>query len=1111
MARTSFAAVVHHIHTLAGAAATRRLTDSHLLRRFTDDQDEAAFAEIMRRHGPLVLSVCRRVLGHEQDAEDAFQAAFLVLARKAGSIRKGESVGSFLYGVAYRIAMKERGKLARRRQREQPVERQAPTGPLYEAAFRELQMLLDEGLNRLPEKYRTPFVLCCLEGKSKSEAARELGWKEGTVSSRLAHARKELQQFLARKGVTLAAALTAAGIAENAASACVPPLLAASALRAATLFASGSSVVMETAKAVQLAESVLRNMAALPWRTATVLLMAVSLAVGGSGMAYHAESAEQAPASKRPKATPSIAQKPAREEEKPQTDRYGDPLPEGALARLGTIRFRQGYFTHQVAFSPDGKIVACAGAGRGLCLWDAATGKKVRQITPMTHALSLAFAPDGKTLACAFDGSKGGTSLYEVANGRKILELAGPGSHRLLAYAPDGKTIAATAAQGSTIHFFDAATGAKRKTELACGQDSVYRLAWSPDSKRLAWVGEKGLIHLGDAVKGEEIAVWKGHDKHAHGVAFSPDGKILATGGMDETIRLWDVATHKELRVLGGKHQYVCVVIFSHDGRMLASGHGDGTIALWDVEKGQEISRWQAHCFTVSSLDFSFDDKMLVSGAVWECGPRMWDVATGTEERPFEAHSAPVERMLFSPDGKRMRSLGREKKVLDWDLTNGRDTVRFQWPWDSGSGVWDHLILSPRGDIVASWGHDDDVIRLWDTATGKVRRTLGKYPRRDKGSRFLAELEFSLDGRLLAFSTKDGMVSVWDVDAGVERQRLKDVAGQVLCLTFSHDGQKIAAGTARGSPSIALWDVKTGKSLAAFSSTEQVDRLVFSPAGKMLATASWTGTAPRLWDATTGRLIRPLETTPGLYDIAFSRDGRWLAGAGADEDQKVHVWEVNTGLEVRTFRGHIGPVMSIAFAPDGRTIASGGGDSSILRWDFTGRMKDGRLPTVHWAPRGLEKRWIDLAGMGPQAVQALWDHVASPEQAVSLLRQRIKPTEPADAQRVERLIRNLDSDDFQTRTKATEELETIVDGAEPALRKKLAEKPSLEMRQRIQQILSKLEPSASAERLRALRGIQVLEYVGTAGAKEHLRVLAKGVSDARLTREAKATLERLAK
>jgi RNA polymerase sigma factor (sigma-70 family) len=426
MASAQLGTALRHIRQLAAAPAAKGVTDLQLLRRFIGERDDDAFRELLRRHGPLVLSVCRRVLGHEQDAEDAFQAAFLVLARKAASIRKGESVGSFLYGVAYRIAMKERARLFQRRNRERQAQPTVPNGPVYEVAWRELQGLLDEGLNRLPEKYRAPFVLCCLEGKSKCEAARELGWKEGTVSSRLAQARKQLQELLSRKGVTLPAALVAVGIAANAASACVPPVLMASSVRVAALFASGSSAgVIETAKAVQLAETALRSMAALPWKTAATLLMLVCLAAGGTGLAHHAETATQAPANEAPKATPSAARKPARQEEKVRTDRYGDPLPAGALARLGTTRFRQGYLVRQVAFSPDGKVVACGGAGRGLCLWDTATGKELRQIDRMTHAESVAFSPDGKVLACAFYPRplQKPVALYEVATGRKIIDL----------------------------------------------------------------------------------------------------------------------------------------------------------------------------------------------------------------------------------------------------------------------------------------------------------------------------------------------------------------------------------------------------------------------------------------------------------------------------------------------------------------------------------------------------------------------------------------------------------------------------------------------------------------------------------------------------------------
>jgi RNA polymerase sigma factor (sigma-70 family) len=1112
MARTTDISFLPQIHKLVAAAATRRMTDMELLRRFSTKQDEDAFAELMRRHGPLVLSVCRRVLRHDQDAEDAFQAAFLVLARKAGAIRKGESVGSFLNGVAYRIAMKERGKRGRRQQREHHREQPMPTRPEYEAAFRELQILLDEGLNRLPEKYRTPFVLCCLEGKSKSEAARELNWKEGTVSSRLAQARSKLQQFLSRKGVALTAALTAAGIAEDAASACVPPLLAASAVRTAMRFASGSSAVMETGKAVQLAETALRNMAALPWKTTTVSLMMVSLVLGGTGLAHRAESAKQVPASEAPISPERTAGKRAQEAEKVRADRYGDPLPEGALARLGTVRFRQGFITRQVAFSPNGKIVACAGVGRGVCLWDEATGKELRQIGSATRADAIAFSPDGKYVACSFWGprGKGGTALYESATGRKLIDLPDDvGVYPIgLAFAPDGKTIAAgTSGPRNGIQFFDAATGAKRKMKVSPGNEDINQMAWSPDSKRIAWVGPDGPVHLWDAIEGEEIGQWKGHDGSATGVAFSPDGKTLATAGLDEKVCLWDIATRKKKLTIDCKQQRIGCLHFSRDGKLLALGHSDGTIALWDAAKSEEIRRWQAHSFTVWSLDFSPNGKTLVSGANFECGPRLWDVATGTEVRPFAAHTSSIDRVVFSPDGKRIWSLGRERKIFDWDVTDERQTPRLKFDAPRTSSAFK---LSPRGDVAASCDKED-TIHLWDVATGKERRTLGKIDQSEKGSFFFVALEFSPDGRLLAFALKGGVVSVWDIVAGVERWRLKGLTAPILCITFSRDGKKIAAASRGGKATIGLWDLTTGKSLVDVSSRERVDWLAFSPDAKVLASASWpSGNPPRLWDATTGGPIRSLNGAANLYGLEFSPDGKWLAGAGDDMDLKIHVWEVNTGLEARLFRGHFTCSLSVAFAPDGRTIASGGGDSTIMLWDFTGRIKDGRLQAAKWTPREMEKRWTDLASNeGPQAAQALWDLVASPEQSVSLLCQRIKPVALADAKRVERLMANLDSKDFETRTKATEELSSLVDGAAPALRKRLTEKPSLEVRQRIKQILDKLEPAADAERLRALRAIQVLEYAGTPEAREHLGALAKGVAEAQLTREAKAALLRL--
>jgi RNA polymerase sigma factor (sigma-70 family) len=249
--------------------------DGELLERFAGTRDEAAFTALMRKHGRLVWQVCRRVLDHEHDAEDAFQGTFLVLARKAAAIRKQRSVASWLYGVAFRVSHKAKVAAARRRKHERratPMSAQ----PSCEMAWRELQAILDEELQRLPEKYRAPFVLCCLEGKTKLESAGELGWKEGTVSSRLAAARKLLQSRLARRGVMLSALLSGAAVSQSSAAP-MPVGLAAATAKAALAFVAGQAGDASSL-AVELAQNVLRGMAAVRLKVSLVLLVLLSIA-----------------------------------------------------------------------------------------------------------------------------------------------------------------------------------------------------------------------------------------------------------------------------------------------------------------------------------------------------------------------------------------------------------------------------------------------------------------------------------------------------------------------------------------------------------------------------------------------------------------------------------------------------------------------------------------------------------------------------------------------------------------------------------------------------------------------------------------------------------------
>src|SRR5262245_53303158 len=335
------------------------MTDGQLLECFLALREEAAFAALVRRHGPMVLGVCRRVLRNTHDAEDAFQATFLVLVRKAASLRVREVIGNWLYGVAYHTALKARAATLKRRTKEAQVMHMSRRDERVEDTCTDWQPLLDLELNRLPDKYRETVVLCDLEGKTRKEAARQLGIPEGTLSGRLTTARRRLAKCLARHGFMLPAGVLAALLSPNAMSACLPAPLVVSTVKSAALLAAGqTAAAVASANVAAITEGVLRAMLMIRLKvTAAFLIVAAFLAAGSGSLAPRSQAGATADRpvanAAQPRTTPAAVQE--REQEKVRRQPRDGITLTGKLEAVDTDRnsVTVSFFSRQEGTSTD--------------------------------------------------------------------------------------------------------------------------------------------------------------------------------------------------------------------------------------------------------------------------------------------------------------------------------------------------------------------------------------------------------------------------------------------------------------------------------------------------------------------------------------------------------------------------------------------------------------------------------------------------------------------------------------------------------------------------------------------------------------------------------------
>jgi RNA polymerase sigma factor (sigma-70 family) len=1113
MASARTKTLLHHLRRLAAVDGPSGPSDGELLHRFVTAADEGAFEVLLLRHGPMALRVCRRVLGNHHDAEEAFQATFLTLARKAAVVRRQESVGSFVYGVAYRQALNLRAARARRAAHESQAVPRAAASPLDEITLREAREALDAELSQLPERFRAPLVLCCLEGLARDEAAHRLGLPLGTLKTRLERGRQLLHARLTRRGLTLTAALSATLLGEGQVRADLPGPLLHSTLRATV----GSRAPAAAASVV--APPTAPALAGVRLKVGTVLFLAAGLVAAGTALLGRPHPAIPPPgAEPSPAARPEVGDRP-----RVRTDAHGDPLPEGALFRLGTVRFRHPGSVTAVALSSDGKTLATEGSGT-IRLWDATTGKPGPVLVDPEESYGagqnpLAFSPDGRRLFFPNNGAfrqNGHVAARDLTTGQTDVVLAvGPGTKIHAVHpSPDGRLLAVGTSAG--VRVLDLASGriswtAPNGAEASRPRDDrllfhgPYSLAlFSPDGKVVAVNASDAptTLRLLDPDGGKER---RRIELGARLVrpAFSPDGARVAVTERDNAVRVYDVATGRRLHswavtLTNPNENYTCAVAFSPDGFTLAVGATDNAVHRWDLRSGRELTPLRGHVWYVTGLVFSADGRRLFSVS-WDGTIRRWDTGTGQEERvAAEAATGTVAR---SPVGS----------ILAWEEDGGvlhlsdAATGKTLRTLPAHPGGVSYLAFSPDGSVLAAGG--GLWVQLWDVATGKVLRRWS-WPKGKDPHACVNDLTFTPDGeRLATASMRSNEVLLWDARTG---DRLARAPHQMAeGVVFTPDGRTlVSAGWDRA---LRWWAVPELRPLDAVLLREQMqasgplsdprfEALARSPDGRLLATINLGG-GISVWDALDRKRLHSFEATAGQCNLTFSPDGQWLSTGGYSGD--VALWDVRTGQQVLKLAGHPARVFTVAFSPDGRTLLTGSDDRTALAWDL--RPRSGPRDD-----RGVGALWDALGGAdAPAAYRALWRLADHHGQSVPFLRGKLSPAEPPDPKRLRELLDALDSDRFAEREAASRALAGWGEVVEPELQRELGQTPSVEKRHRLRMLLDGLAALPSPDAVQQARAVVALQWADTPEARRLLEELAGGAPGARLTQEAKAALRRL--